>query len=66
MYFSFGIGGLPEDSSVPDWMDVSNRRKCWGNVFVVKMAPHDYGKYFCAAYEDIVPEFLDLLLKGRS
>lgn len=66
MYFSFGTEGLPEHSFVLDWMDVSNRRKYWGDVFVVKMAPHDYGKYFWAAYEDIVSEFLDLLVKGRS
>jgi len=33
---------------------------------VVKMAPHEYGEYGWAAYEDIVPEFLYLLVKGPS
>jgi hypothetical protein len=28
------------------------------------MAPHEYGENGWAAYEDIVPEFLDLLVKG--
>ena len=28
------------------------------------MAPHEFGQYGWAAYEDIVPEFLDLLAKG--
>jgi hypothetical protein len=27
------------------------------------MAPHEYGEYDWAAYEDIVPEFLDLLIE---
>jgi hypothetical protein len=33
---------------------------------LVKMASHEYGQYSWAVYEDIVPEFLDLLVKGPS
>jgi hypothetical protein len=28
------------------------------------MAPHEYEEHGWAVYEDIVPEFLDLLVKG--
>jgi hypothetical protein len=33
---------------------------------MVKMAPHEFGENECATYEDIGPEFLELLAVGPS
>lgn len=35
-----------------------------GDVFLVKMALHEFGKYVWAAYNDVALEFLDLLIEG--
>lgn len=73
VFYSFAVDDLPENSSVPAWIsDVGDTgdncdgipRNYRGDVFLVKMAPHEHGEYGWAAYEDIVPEFLDLLVKG--
>lgn len=61
VFYSFAIDDLPRNSSVPTWISDNN---FYGDVFLVKMAPHEYGEYGWAAYEDIVPEFLDLLREG--
>lgn len=65
-FFSFAMDDLPEHSSVPAWISGDQRRVYWGDVFLVKMAPHEWGEHAWAAYEDIGPEFLDLLAKGPS
>jgi hypothetical protein len=68
VFYSFAIDDLPKNSSVPTWIsgDISDDFPLYyyGDVFLVKMAPHEYGEYGWAAYEDIVPEFLDLLREG--
>jgi hypothetical protein len=68
VFYSFAIDDLPKNSSVPTWIsgDISDdfHRNYYGDVFLVKMAPHEYGEYDWAAYENIVPEFLDLLREG--
>ena len=71
VFRSFAIDDLPKNSSVPTWIsgdigDIGDgfHRSYYGDVFLVKMAPHEYGEYGWAAYEDIVPEFLDLLREG--
>lgn len=33
---------------------------------MVKMAPHEFGLHAWAAYEDVAPDFLDMLVKGPS
>jgi hypothetical protein len=66
VFYSFALDDLPKNSSVPAWISGGNRYQYWGDVFLVKMAPHLYGQYGWAAYEDIVPDFLDLLVKGPS
>jgi hypothetical protein len=63
-FYSFAIDDLPENTFVPDWM--RNRHNYWGDVFLVKMAPHEYGQYGWAAYEDISPDFLQLLAEGPT
>ena len=67
IFYSFDTDGLPENLSVPDWVnDVGgNTHRCYfGDVFLVKMAPGKDGKNGWATYEDIVPQFLDLLAEG--
>ena len=65
VFYSFALDDLPKNSSVPTWIsgDISDdfHRCYYGDVFLVKVAPHEYEEYGWAAYEDIVPEFLDLL-----
>lgn len=65
IFFSFALDDLPENKSVPAWFTRGMELgKFWGDVFVVKMAPHEYGEYGWAAYEDVAPELLDLLVRG--
>jgi len=68
VFYSFAADDLPKNSSVPTWIsgDIGDdfHRYYFGDVFLVKMAPQEYGEYGWAAYEDIVPEFLDLLREG--
>ncbi len=64
VFYSFSSDDLPTNSSVPAWIGVGSQ--CRGDIFLVKMASHEYGQYSWAVYEDIVPEFLDLLVKGPS
>jgi hypothetical protein len=65
MFYSFDMDNLPRNRSVPAWI---NREKShwYGDDFLVKVAPYEYGGYGWAVYEDIVPEFLDLLAEGPS
>ena len=64
VFYSFATDDLPKNSSVPTWISDKPNGYYYGDVFLVKMAPHEYGEYGWAAYEDIVPEFLDLLREG--
>lgn len=64
VFYSFATDDLPKNSSVPTWISDPLHGYYSGDVFLVKMAPHEYGEYGWAAYEDIVPEFLDLLREG--
>jgi hypothetical protein len=67
IFYSFDLDDLPKNSFVPTWIRDKGdgiHLQYWGDVFLVKMAPHEYGENGWAAYEDIVPEFLDLLVKG--
>jgi hypothetical protein len=36
----------------------------YGDVFLMKVARDEYGEHGWALYEDIVPNFLDLLVEG--
>lgn len=65
-FFSIAMDDLPENSFVPSWVGHGRRSVYWGDVFLVKMAPHEWGEHGWAAYEDIAPEFLDLLVQGPS
>lgn len=53
---------------VPAWIKNigdGNHSPYSGDVFLVKMASHElYGEYGWAAYDNVGPEFLDLLIEG--
>lgn len=69
VFYSYAIGDLPRNLYVPDWIcDTGDGcyQTYYGDVFLVKMAPHEYGENSWAIYEDIVPLFLDLLVEGPS
>jgi hypothetical protein len=64
VYYSFDVDHLPLNAFVPDWIGKigdKTQQRYWGDVFIVKMGPQEYGPYGWAAYEDITPEFLELL-----
>lgn len=65
-FSSFAMNDLAEHSNIPAWFSGNQRNLYWGDVFLVKVAPHEYGEHAWAAYEDIGPEFLDLLARGPS
>jgi hypothetical protein len=65
--YSFCMDELPLNSYVPAWIRQISPRCClpyYGDAFVVKMAPHEYGECEWASYADITPQFLDLLMQG--
>lgn len=67
VFHSFAVDYLPKNLFVPAWIsDIGDRdyRQYCGDVFIVKMARHERGEYGWAAYEDMVPQFLDLLVEG--
>jgi hypothetical protein len=67
VFHSFAADDLPKNSTVPSWItDISydSPRCYYGDAFLVKMARQEYGENGWAVYEDIVPEFLDLLKEG--
>lgn len=67
VFYSFALDDLPRNHFVPTWITDTGERynhAYYGDVFLVKMAPQEYGENEWAVYEDIIPEFLDLLAKG--
>jgi hypothetical protein len=70
MFFSFAGEYLPENLSLPAWVrDIGDfedgtHRLYFGDIFFVKMAPHEHDENGWAAYEDIVPNFLNCLNEG--
>jgi hypothetical protein len=69
VYSSFALDDLLLNSHVPAWL---NKKCCgdgyqhWGNVFVLKMSPQEHGPCGWAAYEDVPPEFLNIMAEGPS
>ncbi|KAI9689716.1 MAG: hypothetical protein M1822_009597 [Bathelium mastoideum] len=63
IFWSLDQDNLPVNPFVPTWIN-EDRYQWYGDVFLVKMAPYEYGGYGWALYEDIDPEFLDLLAEG--
>ena len=64
VFHSFAADDLSKNLSVPAWLSKIrewDHRNYYGDVFVVKMAPVEHGEEGWAVYEDIVPQFLDLL-----
>ncbi|KAF2468686.1 uncharacterized protein BDR25DRAFT_230630 [Lindgomyces ingoldianus] len=67
VFYSFDLDSLPRNMFVPAWVsEISDgvHFSFHGDVFLVKMSPHEYGENRWAVYEDITPLFLDLLVKG--
>ena len=65
IFYSFNCDNLPRNPSIPTWM--TELKPYWyGDVFLVKVAPYEYGGYGWALYEDIAPEFLELLAYKRG
>ncbi|PVH91585.1 hypothetical protein DM02DRAFT_704116 [Periconia macrospinosa] len=73
VYYSYNQDALPKNQFVPAWIcdNGDGLHQHHGDVFLVKMAPHEYeydngghGQNRWAAYEDILPLFLDLLAEG--
>jgi hypothetical protein len=62
VYASYDVDDLPNNSFVPAWISGGNHGYN-GDVFLVKIAPHEFGENGWAAYKDIVPDFLDLLVE---
>ncbi|PVH90117.1 hypothetical protein DM02DRAFT_82963 [Periconia macrospinosa] len=76
VYYSYNQDALPKNQFVPAWIcdngdGLHYQHQHHGDVFLVKMAPHEYeydkggyGQNRWAAYEDVIPLFLDLLAEG--
>ncbi|KAM0257757.1 hypothetical protein ACHAQJ_004208 [Trichoderma viride] len=64
VFRSFAVDHLPNNPFVPPTISGSNHCRYFGDVFVVKISPQEYGENGWAIYEDIVPQFLDLLAEG--
>lgn len=67
VFYSFALDDLPKNQFVPAWISDTgdgHNSTYHGDVFLVKMAPQEYGENEWAVYEDIIPEFLDLLFTG--
>jgi hypothetical protein len=67
VFYSFDVDTLSENKFVPDWLkdtDNGDHLTYYGDVFLVKMAPQEYGENEWAVYEDIISDFLNLLGKG--
>lgn len=68
IFYSFTADDLPQNRYVPAWIrniGDADYSPYSGDVFLVKMASHElYGEYGWAAYGNVGPEFLDLLIEG--
>jgi len=57
-FYSFALDDLPQNINVPD--SFSPMGTMWGDVFVAKLAPEEWGVNGWATYEDVPSEFLRL------
>ncbi len=64
VFYSFAMDDLPENKHIPSWIGGEERHVWYGDVFIVKMAPSEVDEHGWAAYEDIGPEFLQLMADG--
>jgi len=62
--FSYAMDDLPEHNNFP--ASLTDSGACWGDVFVVKLQPHEFGEHAWAAYDDVPPEFLKLPIWSRQ
>lgn len=62
IFFSFALDDLPQNNNFPRELLHSIP---FGDVFVVKLKPHEFGENAWAAYDDVSPEFLRLPIMTR-
>ena len=65
--YSYALDDLPLNPAVPAWISNTGNGgnlPYYGDVFLVKVAPEEYEENGWAVYEDILPQFLDLLVEG--
>ncbi|KAF2469597.1 uncharacterized protein BDR25DRAFT_228524 [Lindgomyces ingoldianus] len=63
VFFSYFLDELPRNNNFPAQL-IPNQIFS-GDVFVVKLKPHEFGEHAWAAYDDVPPEFLKLPIMGR-
>ncbi|KAF2450535.1 hypothetical protein P171DRAFT_468824 [Karstenula rhodostoma CBS 690.94] len=68
LFWSFAMDDLPRNKHVPRWIRESGdmSHSWYGDVFIAKIAPHEYERGGWAAYEDVPPAFLEILAKSPS
>ena len=68
VFYSFAVDDLPKNPSVPAWISDmghgGHHQHYHGDVFIIKLAPHEYEENAWAVYEDIDPQFLGVLAEG--
>ncbi|KAI9866352.1 MAG: hypothetical protein M1813_001474 [Trichoglossum hirsutum] len=64
-FISFAMDDLPENKSIPACFYGAGDPAA-GDVFLVKLAPQEFGEHGWAIYEDIPPEFLELPCTTRG
>lgn len=67
VFYSYASDDLPKNPAVPPWIsDIGEgcHLPFYGDVFLVKVALDEYNEDGWTSYEDIVPQFLDLLVEG--
>lgn len=68
VFYSYAVDDLPRNPAVPAWINCTGPGtylSYFGDVFLLKMAPHEYEEeHGWAVYEDIDPQFLELLTEG--
>lgn len=64
VFFTSTMDELPENSNFPE--HILGNRFLHGDVFIVKLQPHEYGVNGWAEYDDVPAEFLNLpSMRGR-
>lgn len=66
VFYSYSTDGMPENKAMPRWLATAVKANFRGDVFMVKMTPAEFGQYAWAEYEDVAPEFVDLMVHGPS
>jgi hypothetical protein len=69
VFYSFAVDYLPQNLFAPAWIREfgnGHYHNYYGDAFLVKLAPNESDDHDWAVYEDILPEFLNVLATGPS